>query len=95
MSVATADPLVESARLFDALSDPVRLKIFVACEPGTRCVRELQDVVGKRQQAVSHHLKILRLRGYVVQHREGKENRYALSEAGRKALSLVPADRPA
>ena len=59
------------ARLFKALADPVRLRLFslVASHPGGEaCVCDIADV-GVSQPTVSHHLKKLKDAGLLVSER--------------------------
>ncbi|WP_029391691.1 ArsR/SmtB family transcription factor [Streptomyces xiaopingdaonensis] len=59
------------ARMFKALADPVRLRLFslVASHPGGEaCVCDIADV-GVSQPTVSHHLKKLREAGLLVSER--------------------------
>jgi DNA-binding transcriptional ArsR family regulator len=71
---------------FDAISDPHRLRILDALAEGEVHVGALQERLGLRQQATSHHLTILKLRGFVVQRRRGKRNYYLLTDEGRRLL---------
>ena len=61
------------ARLFSALGDPVRLRLFanIASSPeGESCVCDIPDV-GVSQPTVSHHLKKLREAGLLTSERRG------------------------
>jgi ArsR family transcriptional regulator len=72
---------VELAEGFNALADPVRLKILnlVGSAPeGEVCVCELMGPVGKSQGTVSHHLKVLSDAGLVHGDRRGKWVWYSL-----------------
>jgi ArsR family transcriptional regulator len=62
-----------AARMFKALGDPVRLRLFsaVASHPdGEACVCDISDV-GVSQPTVSHHLKKLREAGLLTSERRG------------------------
>jgi ArsR family transcriptional regulator len=62
-----------AARMFKALGDPVRLRLFsaVASHPGGEaCVCDISDV-GVSQPTVSHHLKKLREAGLLTSERRG------------------------
>ena len=62
-----------AARMFKALGDPVRLRLFSAVashEGGEACVCDISDV-GVSQPTVSHHLKKLREAGIVGSTRQG------------------------
>lgn len=60
------------AEFFKALSDETRLKIIDMLSQQEMCVCEIIDKLQMSQPAVSHHLKILRQAGLVVDSREGK-----------------------
>ncbi|MFJ9041802.1 ArsR/SmtB family transcription factor [Streptomyces sp. NPDC102406] len=61
------------ARMFKALGDPVRLRLFSAVashEGGEACVCDISDV-GVSQPTVSHHLKKLKEAGLLTSERRG------------------------
>ncbi|MFG3656658.1 ArsR/SmtB family transcription factor [Streptomyces sp. NPDC047706] len=69
----TADEAERTARMFKALGDPVRLRLFslVASHAGGEaCVCDISDV-GVSQPTVSHHLKKLREAGLLTSERRG------------------------
>ncbi|WP_432135098.1 MULTISPECIES: ArsR/SmtB family transcription factor [unclassified Streptomyces] len=69
----TGEEAERTARMFKALGDPVRLRLFssVASAPdGEACVCDISDV-GVSQPTVSHHLKKLREAGLLTSERRG------------------------
>ncbi|MFI1505597.1 ArsR/SmtB family transcription factor [Streptomyces sp. NPDC020597] len=69
----TAGEAEAAARMFKALGDPVRLRLFSAVashEGGEACVCDISDV-GVSQPTVSHHLKKLREAGLLTSERRG------------------------
>ncbi|MYU26387.1 metalloregulator ArsR/SmtB family transcription factor [Streptomyces sp. SID8352] len=69
----TAGEAETAARMFKALGDPVRLRLFSAVashENGEACVCDISDV-GVSQPTVSHHLKKLREAGLLTSERRG------------------------
>ncbi|UQA91558.1 ArsR/SmtB family transcription factor [Streptomyces halobius] len=69
----TADEAETAARMFKALGDPVRLRLFSAVashEGGEACVCDISDV-GVSQPTVSHHLKKLKEAGLLTSERRG------------------------
>ncbi|MGF0169101.1 ArsR/SmtB family transcription factor [Streptomyces sp. Marseille-Q5077] len=69
----TAEEAEKTARMFKALGDPVRLRLFsaVASHPGGEaCVCDISDV-GVSQPTVSHHLKKLKEAGLLTSERRG------------------------
>lgn len=86
MSNSADDQVERLARIFGALSNPNRLRIFVrlasCCPPGTVCdeergaaccVGELGEEVDVAASTVSHHLKELRDAGLIRSRRCGRK----------------------
>ena len=63
------------AKVFNALADPVRLRILECLRGGERCVCEIIPYVGIPQPLVSRHLAILKRCG-LVRYRRDKNRRY-------------------
>ena len=84
---------IELARFWHVLGEPTRLRILRMLVAGERCVGELSTAVGKRQQSVSHHLTILKLRRVVVYDRRAKRNVYRLTPRGPLAVETLAALR--
>jgi DNA-binding transcriptional ArsR family regulator len=62
-------PLEQSARRFNLLSDPTRLRILLLLDQaGEMNLTELRGAVGLSQPATSHHLMLLR-RGRLIEDR--------------------------
>ncbi|MCC9309786.1 metalloregulator ArsR/SmtB family transcription factor [Kitasatospora sp. RB6PN24] len=64
----------ELARMFKALSDPVRLRLLsliASYEGGEACVCDLTGPFDVSQPTISHHLKVLREAGLVGSERRG------------------------
>jgi ArsR family transcriptional regulator len=66
-------------KTLQALADENRLRILEALRRGKRCVCELQDDLGLGQSLLSHHLRVLRESGLVVDRRQGRWVYYSLS----------------
>ncbi|MFD7905901.1 ArsR/SmtB family transcription factor [Kitasatospora sp. NPDC059722] len=65
---------VDLARMFKALSDPVRLRLLsliASHEGGEACVCDLTGPFDVSQPTISHHLKVLREAGLVGSERRG------------------------
>jgi ArsR family transcriptional regulator len=61
------------ARVFGALADPVRLRLFLlVAEGGELCSCELEEPLGRSQPTVSHHTKVLQEAGILVGERRGR-----------------------
>ncbi|MBS7616396.1 winged helix-turn-helix transcriptional regulator [Candidatus Bathyarchaeota archaeon] len=67
------------AKVFDALADPVRLKILEFLRGGERCVCEIVPYVGIAQPLVSRHLAILKKCGLVMDKKEGNKRFYSVT----------------
>ena len=71
-----------AAAIFDALSDPTRLRILQALLiAGELCVCDLAALAGVSSSAVSHQLRVLRDRDLVTYSRDGKRAVYRLADA--------------
>ena len=84
-----ADDAIEVARGFNALGDPVRLRVLsmlAAAPTGEICVCEFVEPLGRTQGTISHHLKILGAAGLVRGERRGKWVWYSLDRARLDAL---------
>ena len=64
---------VRSARVFAALSDPIRLRLYtlIAASDDEVCACSFVAAIGRSQPTVSHHLKILRDSGLVTGTKRG------------------------
>ncbi|MEM2254755.1 MAG: metalloregulator ArsR/SmtB family transcription factor [Candidatus Bathyarchaeia archaeon] len=81
------------AKVFNALADPVRLKILEFLRSGERCVCEIVPYVGTAQPLVSRHLAILKKCGLVKDRREGNRRFYSVTNpAIFKAIDAVDAN---
>ncbi|MEM3728920.1 MAG: metalloregulator ArsR/SmtB family transcription factor [Candidatus Bathyarchaeia archaeon] len=67
------------AKVFNALADPVRLKILEFLRGGERCVCEIVPYVGIAQPLVSRHLAILKRCGLVKDRKEGNKRFYSVT----------------
>jgi len=68
------------AKLFRALSDPVRLEILDFLRDGEKCVCEIIPHVKIIQPVVSRHLKILKDSGIVRDKKEGNRRIYSITD---------------
>jgi DNA-binding transcriptional ArsR family regulator len=68
------------ARVFDALADPLRLKILECLRGGERCVCEIVPYVGVSQPLVSRHLAILKGCGLVNYRKHGNRRFYFVTD---------------
>jgi DNA-binding transcriptional ArsR family regulator len=68
------------AKIFNALSDPVRLEIIEFLREGEKCVCEIIPHVNLIQPLVSRHLKILKDCGLVKDRKEGNRRLYSVTD---------------
>lgn len=82
----------KDARAAKAVGDPTRMMVArVLATADELCVCDLSWILGRSENLVSHHLKILRGEGLAVSRRDGKMVMYSLSDRGRVLLDAVAA----
>ena len=59
-------------KMFKALSDETRLRIYLLLLQGELCVCELVNILNMEQSRISHSIRILKEAGLVDNRREGK-----------------------
>ncbi|MEU0744177.1 metalloregulator ArsR/SmtB family transcription factor [Streptomyces sp. NPDC006134] len=87
----TAEEAETAARMFKALGDPVRLRLFSAVashQDGEACVCDISDV-GVSQPTVSHHLKKLKEAGLLTSERRGTWVYYRIQPPVLAAMSKL------
>ncbi|MEU6236865.1 metalloregulator ArsR/SmtB family transcription factor [Kitasatospora sp. NPDC047058] len=80
------------AKMFKALSDPVRLRLLsliASHEGGEACVCDLTGPFDVSQPTISHHLKVLREAGLVGSERRGTWVYYWVRPAALAKLSAL------
>lgn len=83
---------VDLARMFKALSDPVRLRLLsliASHDGGEACVCDLIGPFDVSQPTISHHLKVLREAGLVGSERRGTWVYYWVLPAALDRLSSL------
>ncbi len=70
----------EYLKIFSALSDQTRLRIYMILAEGELCVCELTCALKMEQSRISHSLKILREAGLIISRKIGKWNFYSIPE---------------
>jgi ArsR family transcriptional regulator len=68
------------AKIFKALSDPVRLDILDFLRNGEKCVCKIVPHVKLIQPVVSRHLKILKDCGIVINRKDGNRRLYSITD---------------
>lgn len=69
------------AALFQALSQPARLRILLALGQGEACVCHLESVLDLRQAYISQQLMALRKARLVISRRDGRNIYYRLRDS--------------
>lgn len=80
---ALPEPEIASrlAEFFSAFADQSRLKIITALKAaGELCVKELAQVTGSSESAISHQLKLLRLMRLIKARHQGRLVYYRLDD---------------
>jgi DNA-binding transcriptional ArsR family regulator len=67
------------AKIFNALSDPIRLEIMEFLRDGEKCVCEITPHLKLAQPSVSRHLKILKNAGLVKRRKKGTWHMYSIA----------------
>ena len=70
----------EVAEIFKAMSDPTRVRILHALSHAELCVGDLAAVLGMKEPAISHQLRLLRSLRVVRARRDGKLVYYSLDD---------------
>jgi len=78
-----------ASTLLKQVSDPTRLQVILTLTDGEKHVGALCEVLSQSQPAVSHHLALLRHGGIIAPRRQGKNNFYALTDAGSELAKVV------
>ncbi|MCW4022224.1 MAG: ArsR/SmtB family transcription factor [archaeon] len=68
------------AKIFKALSDPVRIEILEFLRDGEKCVCKIVPHVDLIQPVVSRHLKILKNCGMVACRKDGNRRLYSIAD---------------
>jgi DNA-binding transcriptional ArsR family regulator len=77
---SSLDALPHVAEVFNALGDNTRIRILYALRESELCVCELASLLDLTPQAVSYHLRLLRVLRLVKYRKEGKTVFYSLDD---------------
>ena len=78
-----------AAILLKQVSDPTRLQVILMLAEGEKHVGALCETLNQSQPATSHHLALLRHGSIIAPRRQGKNNFYALTDAGEELAAVV------
>lgn len=76
---------------FKLASDPTRFRILTLLAKHEHNVGQICDEMNQAQPAISHHLALLRVSGFIIARRDGKHNYYGLTDSGRKLVDAAKA----
>lgn len=65
----------------NALSDPNRVRLLVACLDGERCVCQLVELIDLSNASISKHLSMLKRAGLLESRKEGRWVHYKVPES--------------
>ncbi|NIA25421.1 MAG: metalloregulator ArsR/SmtB family transcription factor [Gammaproteobacteria bacterium] len=81
----------QSAALFGALSDPIRLSILDILSGQPQCACDIGDVVEIAPNLLSYHLKVLKEAGLIVGDKRGRWIDYSVAtDAWKKVRTALP-----
>jgi DNA-binding transcriptional ArsR family regulator len=76
----TEDQIVELASLFQAISDPTRVRIIHSIIQEEMCVCDIAAVLSMNQSAISHQLRVLRTLHLIKWRKVGKMVYYSIED---------------
>lgn len=82
----------EVARVFDAVSDPARLRLLSALAESPLCPCLLREIEPMTNSALSYHLRVLRRGGLVATATRSSYRIYEVTPLGRRLLSFARRD---
>jgi len=71
------------------LADPTRFRLYLKLRQGEACVCELADELGLAENLVSHHLKALRVVGFVRDRRDPADARWVYYQLDPATLTTL------
>lgn len=83
---------MSSEEVFAALAAPQRQEILQLVRDEPRSVGEIAEQCGASQQAISHHLQVLKEAGLVEMQRSGRRHLYVVNPNGYESVSSFVAD---
>ena len=87
MPSKTSTPASFRAKIFNALSDQIRLEIIDFLRDGEKCVCEISPHLNLVQPLVSRHLRILKNAGLIKRRKERTWHYYSLTD--KRILELI------
>ena len=81
--------LSEAAAIMKHASDASRFGILVSLLEGDRHVDALAEMIERAEYATSHHIRILRVGGFIAPQEQGRRHVYTLTDQGRKLAAVA------
>ena len=84
-----AKTLKQRAKLFQAMGDPMRLKILFALDAQPLCACLIREILGISDSKLSYHLTVLKDAKLIAGKKQGQWIIYDLTELGKKVVGLI------
>jgi DNA-binding transcriptional ArsR family regulator len=84
-----AKTLKQKAKLFQALGDPMRLKILFALDTQPLCACLIREIIGISDSKLSYHLTVLKQAKLITGKKQGQWIIYSLTELGKNVARIV------
>lgn len=84
-----AGALRRKAKLFQALGDPMRLKIMCAVDIQPLCACLIREMLGISDSKLSYHLTVLKQAKLITGMKQGQWIIYRPTELGQKVILLI------
>lgn len=84
-----AKALKQRARLFQALGDPMRLKILFALAEQPLCACLIREIIGISDSKLSYHLTVLKDARLIAGNKRGQWIIYGVTELGQNIVNLI------
>jgi len=81
--------LKRKAKLFQALGDPMRLKILFALDTQPLCACLIREIIGISDSKLSYHLTVLKDAKLIVGKKQGQWIIYGVTELGQNIVNLI------
>ncbi|MFO7618466.1 MAG: metalloregulator ArsR/SmtB family transcription factor [Thermoplasmata archaeon] len=86
-----ARALKNRAQLFQALGDPMRLKILLAVNEQPLCACLIREMLGISDSKLSYHLTVLKKAKLITGKKRGQWIIYGVTEMGRRLVEIIEA----
>lgn len=80
--------LVRKGKIFNALSEPTRLKILYLLNIQPLCVCVIREVIDIADSKLSYHLKALTASGLIEKEQDGLYLIYSITQTGKRCIQI-------